>query len=89
MLGALVQEDENGRRRVKIFKGRIREDRGVEVMYGGEKIRVTLTQRLNIPSAQYWERLKAHVDRVVRKYLEERPEGREERERCVSILDYA
>lgn len=69
LVGAIVQESDDGKRRVKIFKGRIKEDGRYEVEYKGEKLRFSLSQRLNIPSARYWEWLKLEVDRVVARYL--------------------
>ncbi len=66
--GAVIQkEEESGKRRIKLFKGRIKEDGKVEVTLGGEKLRVALTQRINIPSLQYWEKLKKEIDSLARR----------------------
>ncbi|HIP74484.1 MAG TPA: hypothetical protein EYH14_02445 [Euryarchaeota archaeon] len=77
LVGAIVQESDEGKRRVKIFKGRIKDDGKYEVTYKGERLRFSLSQRFNIPSARYWEWLKGEVDVVVNRNLKpaEKPES--------------
>lgn len=87
ILGALVQEDDSGKRRIKLFKGRIKEDGTHELVYKGEKIKFSMVQRINIPSSRYWEFLKAHVDPLVRKHLTRREEGKGD-ERTTTLFDF-
>ncbi len=90
ILGALVQEDDSGKRRIKLFKGRIKEDGTHELVYKGERIKFSMVQRINIPSRRYWEFLKMHVDTVVRRYLTaEEKEGKgKEDEGTVTLFDF-
>lgn len=88
ILGALVQEDENGKRRVKVFKGRIKEDGSHEVVYKGQTLRFSMVQRINIPSRRYWTFLKENLDRVVSKYLQEGSEADEEEEEGPTLFDF-
>ncbi len=85
--GVVVQrEEETGKRRLKLFKGRIKDEGKVEVEMDGKKYRVSLVQRINIPSMKYWIELKEHVDRIAKKVWE----GREEKEekRGVTLFDF-
>ncbi len=75
IVGAAVQESDDGKRRLKIFKGRIRDDGRHEIIYKGQRIRFNMSQRLNIPSLRYWEWLRAEIDVVARKYIAKREEG--------------
>ncbi len=87
LVGVIVQEGDDGRRRIKIFKGRIKDDGRYEVIYKGERLRFSLSQRLNIPSQRYWEWLKSEIDPIVRRYLSS--EEMEEKEHEPTILDFA
>ncbi len=66
--GIAVQE-RNGEKRIKLFKGRISEKGRLEVEYKGKKYRVSMVQRINIPSKKYWEWLKREMDLYVDRFL--------------------
>ncbi len=90
LVGVAVQENDEGRRRLKIFKGRIKDDGRYEVLYKGKRVRFSLSQRLNIPSQRYWEWLKSEVDPLVRKYLSvESKEEEKHGKQGPTILDFA
>lgn len=87
-MGAIVQESDDGKKRIKLFKGRIKDDGRYEVVYKGERLRFSLSQRLNIPSARYWEWLKLETDRIVRCYLRDAQTKESEENDEPTILDF-
>ncbi len=88
IIGAALQEDETGKRRVKIFKGRIKENGTHSVVYKGKELRFSMTQRLNISSKRYWRWLKTQVDAIVNAYLEEGEAEEGDEEVAQTILDW-
>jgi len=83
--GIVVQENEEGKRRLKIFKGRIKDEGSVEVEWKGEKFRVSLIQRFNIPSKRYWEDVKREVERALREIEGKEVEEEEEKAKQESL----
>lgn len=71
ILGVVVQESEDGKRRLKLFKGRIKEDGNKEVEYKGKKLKFSMIQRFNVPSRKYWIKLNKEILKVFSKYLGE------------------
>ncbi len=71
VLGAVVQENEEGKRRLKLFKGRIKEDGNREIEYKGKKLRISMIQRFNIPSRKYWYKLNREILKIFSKYFRE------------------
>ncbi|MCW1301081.1 MAG: hypothetical protein QW507_00485 [Candidatus Nanoarchaeia archaeon] len=74
ILGVIVQEDASGRKRLKLFKGRIKDDGNRKVEYKGKEIKFSMIQRFNIPSEKYWIKLNREMLKVISKYL-----GKEQR----------
>lgn len=66
--GIIVQESE-GKRRLKLFKGVIKESGQIEVMYKGEKLKISLVQRFNIPNRKYWFKLNQEIIKLINFYL--------------------
>ncbi len=79
--GVVLQENDEGKRRLKLFKGRIKDDGSLEVEWKGEKFKVSMIQRFNIPSRKYWEEVKKHVESLLREI--EGREAEEEEEKAV------
>ena len=70
-LGVVVQENEEGRRRLKIFKGVEKENGKIVAEWKDEKIRLSMVQRINIPNFKYWMRLNDIVLKMIHRYLGE------------------
>ena len=64
-----------GKRRIKLFKGIIKENGSLEVDWKGQKLRVSMIQRFNIGSRRYWELVKREVKKALKEI-----EGRESEE---------
>jgi len=63
--GIVVQENEEGKRRIKLFKGIIKEEGSLEVEWKGERFRVSMIQRFNIGSRRYWKEIAREVEKVL------------------------
>ncbi len=70
-LGIAVQENDEGKKRLKIFKGLEKENGKITAEWKGEKIRLSMVQRINIPNFKYWMKLNDIVLKLLHKYLEE------------------
>ncbi len=68
--GILVQENKSGKRRVKLFKGLIKETGTHVLKKDGREYRFSMVQRFNIPSLNYWLRVSEEVTKVLREYVE-------------------
>ncbi len=67
LVGVIIQESNEGKVRAKIFKGVIKEDGSKEIVWKGKKYRISMIQRLNVPSYDYWEKLVAHVTPILKR----------------------
>ena len=82
--GIVLQKNEEGKRRLKLFKGLIKGSGGLEVEWKGEKLKVSMIQRFNIPSRKYWNSLKAEIEKLIDELGEaEEEEGQESLEKFV------
>ncbi len=86
--GIVLQENAEGKRRLKLFKGVIKENGSLEVSWKGEKLRISMIQRFNIPSKEYWEKVKGEVEKMLKKIegREFEEEGEEIKE--ISLKDF-
>ncbi|MGQ4832325.1 MAG: hypothetical protein ACP6IS_00340 [Candidatus Asgardarchaeia archaeon] len=67
LVGVLIQESSDGRTRAKIFKAVIKENGSKEIVWKGKTYKISMIQRLNIPSYDYWEKLVSHVTPILKK----------------------
>ena len=63
--GAEIQENAEGKKRVKLFKGFIKESGKNVVEYKGETLRFSMIQRFNIPSLDYWLKIHEHIVKLL------------------------
>ncbi len=68
--GLEVQENSEGKRRVKLFKGVIKSNGTREVEHNGKVYRFSMIQRFNVPSMDYWLRISQEVVKALRDYVE-------------------
>ena len=68
--GLLVQENPSGDRRVKIFKGVIKQNGPNQVEHNGKVYRFSMIQRFNVPSLDYWLKISEEVAKTLREYVE-------------------
>jgi hypothetical protein len=66
--GVIVQESE-GKKRLKLFKGVIKEKGQIEVDYKGNKLKVSMVQRFNIPNQKYWIKLNQEIFKLINLHL--------------------
>jgi len=78
--GIVVQENEEGKRRIKLFKGIIKEEGSLEVEWKGERFRVSMIQRFNIGSRRYWKEIAREVEKVLAEISGREVEEEEEQE---------
>lgn len=84
--GILIQENEEGKRRIKLFKGIIKESGSLEVKWKGEKLKVSMIQRFNIGSKRYWEKVKEEVSKAIKEIEGKELEEEEEQEKLEKFV---
>ena len=65
--GILVQESDDGKRRAKLFKAIIKDDGSKTITWKGQTFKVSMIQRINIPSYDYWEKLVKRTTIILKK----------------------
>lgn len=86
--GILLQENRKGKRRIKLFKGLIKENAKVEVEYKGKRFKVSMIQRINVPSLEYWEKVDKEVRKALEKFVERKEEEKKEKKEEVTLKDF-
>jgi len=70
-LGIAVQENDEGKKRLKIFKAIEKEDGKVKASWKGKEVKLSMVQRINIPNFKYWMKLNDIVLKAFHKYMGE------------------
>ena len=71
-LGIAVQENDEGKKRLKIFKAIEKEDGKIKARWKGREVKLSMVQRINIPNFKYWMKLNDIVLKVFHKFMGER-----------------